>query len=151
MFISSVRGPALGVGTHQAHTQTSYLGQVYHPIGNQLVQIETRLENRFFGQNYFISIKKREFSTYTNVYLLYNNMRHISGRHKITDDEHQSWGPSWKLFYQKSQKEKLKCIFQFFENKNIFLLMDKTEIKLVDLCNLTVHEFLIQHLMLKHQ
>ena len=124
---------------------------MYHPIGHQLVQIETRLENRFFGQNYFISIKKREFSTYTNVYLLYNNMRHISGRHKITDDEHQSWGPSWKLFYQKSQKEKLKCIFQFFENKNIFLLMDKTEIKLVDLCNLTVHEFLIQHLMLKHQ
>ena len=124
---------------------------MYHPNGHQLVQIETRLENRFFGQNYFISIKKREFSTYTNVYLLYNNMRHISGRHKITDDEHQSWGPSWKLFYQKSQKEKLKCIFQFFENKNIFLLMDKTEIKLVDLCNLTVHEFLIQHLMLKHQ
>ena len=58
--------------------------------------------------------KKREFSTYTNVYLLYNNMRHISGRHKITDDEHQSWGLSWKPFYQKSQKEKLKRIFQFF-------------------------------------
>ena len=41
-------------------------------------------------------------------------MRHISGRHKITDDEHQSWGLSWKPFYQKSQKEKLKRIFQFF-------------------------------------
>ena len=57
MFISLARGPAPRVGTHQAHTQTWYLGQVYQPIGNQLVQIETRSENRFVGQNNLISIK----------------------------------------------------------------------------------------------
>ena len=41
-------------------------------------------------------------------------MRHISGRHKITDDEHQSWGPSWKLFLSKIPEREIEMHFPIF-------------------------------------
>ena len=46
-------------------------------------------------------------------------MRHINGRHKITDDEHQSWGLSWKPFIKNHRKRNYNAYIIFFENKFI--------------------------------
>ena len=57
-------------------------------------------------------------------------MRHISERHKITDDEHQSWGLSCKPFIKNPSKRNRNAFSNFFcEIIDFYILFDdKTQI-----------------------